>query len=58
MGAVLEAPTKKLKKGISINNPPPPLMVEIVKAIIPEMKTRINIPISTCSSIKKGYLLR
>ena len=35
IGAVLVVPTIKFNKGISINAPPPPLMVEIEKESAP-----------------------
>jgi hypothetical protein len=38
IGAVLVLPIRKFKKGISINAPPPPLIVEIEKEINPTRK--------------------
>jgi len=43
IGAVLVVPTIKFNNGISINEPPPPLTVDIEKVITPAInKTRIN----------------
>ena len=43
IGAVFVVPTIKFNNGISINAPPPPLIVDIEKVITPAInKTRIN----------------